>query len=74
MAYAEYTEAELRERIRTLEDGMLLVERGTTFADRGVTYNSANELRDRIEYFKGLLNEHLSGRCKQSYGVASKGF
>lgn len=69
---AAYTEDELRERIRTLEDGLLLVEKGVQFADRGVTYNSSHELRDRIAYFKGLLSSLLGGRSKQSVGYAAR--
>lgn len=68
-----YTEAELRERIRTLEDGLLLVEKGVQFADRGVTYNSASELQSRLSYFKGLLRELLGSRSKQSVGYTSGG-
>lgn len=66
-----YTEAQLRERIQTLEDGLLLVEKGVQHADRGITYNSSNELQSRISYFKGLLRELLGGRSKQSVGYAS---
>lgn len=67
-----YTEAQLRERIETLEAGLLLVEKGVQFGDRGVTYNSSSELQSRIAYFKGLLRELLGGRSKQSVGYAAR--
>lgn len=70
---AAYTAVELRERIRTLEEGLVQVARGVQFSDRGVTYNSASELRERIEYFRQKLASLTGARRKQSKGIASKG-
>jgi hypothetical protein len=74
-----YTADELRDRIRTLEDGLLQVAKGVQFADRGVTYNSAAEIRERIDYFSGQLTQLTSGasvvpRSKQTLGVSRNGF
>lgn len=74
MAYSPYTETEFRERIRTLEDGLVQVARGVNFSDRGVTYNSAEEIRGRIRYFQDLLAQAIGGRSRQSIGVSCKGF
>lgn len=80
MVTTPYTEDELRARIRTLEDGLLQVLKGASFADRGVQYKTAAELEPSIAYFKGLLTSVLddgsaiSRRSKQTYGVLSSGF
>lgn len=70
---APYTEAELRSRIRTLEEGLVQVAKGIQFSDRGVTYNSAQEIRERIDYFRIKLASLTGDRRKQSRGIASKG-
>jgi hypothetical protein len=69
-----YTEEQLRARIETLESGLLQIAKGVTFADRGVQYNSAAELIERIDYFKRLLAELAPTRSKQTYLSAAKGF
>lgn len=67
------TQSQIEERIATLEGGMALVEAGTTFADRGVTYRSAEQLTAQISYYQGRLNS-LLGRARQTLIVSSKGF
>ena len=80
MTSIPYTEDDIRARIRTLEDGLAKVEKGVTFADRGVTYKTAAELTPSLVYFRGLLAEVLATgttvptRSKQTFGVASNGF
>lgn len=76
MATLPYTEEELRARIRTLEEGLLQVAKGVTFADRGVQYHEAAELQERIAYFRGLLGQlsTVTTRPRQFHGVGSKGF
>jgi len=71
---AEYTVDEIRTIIRTLESGLVQVRKGVQFVDRGVTYNSAEEIFSRIRYFQSLLRGFTDGRPKQSLGVACKGF
>lgn len=70
-----YTEDEIRARILTLENGLVQVAKGVTFADRGITYNSAAEILERIGYFRGLLLDlgTTPVRSRQSRLVGSKG-
>ena len=69
-----YTEDELRDIIRDLERGLRIVARGVTFADRGTTYRSTDEILKAIDYFKHELAVLTGGRAKQSVAVAAKGF
>jgi hypothetical protein len=75
-----YTVDELRERIRTLENGLAKIEKGVQFADRGVTYKTADELTPSLVYFKDQLAALLATgttvpvRSKQTFGTSSNGF
>lgn len=50
-----YTEADLLARITALETAFDRHERTVKFADREVTYSSASEIKERINYFKTEL-------------------
>ena len=67
------TPEQIQERIDTLEAGLAKIEAGTSFADRGVTYVTAESLLTRIAYFQGLLVTP-TGRPRQTLITASKGF
>lgn len=67
------SQAEIEERISTLEQGLARVEAGSTFADRGVTYRSVDQILSAIDYWRSKLAT-LLGRPKQTLLVASKGF
>jgi hypothetical protein len=58
--------------IEALETALLRGERSVQFSDRAVTYQSIDDILKAIKYFKGLLVT-LSGRSRQSVGVATKG-
>ena len=80
MVTTPYTVDELRERIRTLEDGLVKIEKGVQFADRGVTYKTADEITPSLVYFKNELATLLApgattpARSKQTLGVSRNGF
>lgn len=70
-----YSEADLVTNITALESALARGERTVQFSDRSVTYASATELKERIDYFVGLLRQVQGGRSKQSFGYAAgKGF
>lgn len=74
--YADFTEEELRGHIRALQLTYARGERTVQFADRSVTYATAEEILRRLRYFEGLLAANLAGRAprpRQAYGTASKG-
>lgn len=69
-----YTEEQITERIETLELGLSTVEAGATFADRGVTYRSVEQIKAAIAYWQNKLDALGGGHSRQFFGVASKGF
>lgn len=72
---AEYTEAEIREKIQALESALDNHEQSVQFADRLVTYKSFDEIRNALEYWKRLLRQKAgAGRRNQSRAYATKGF
>jgi hypothetical protein len=68
-----YTEAQLESYITQLESALARGEQSCTFSDRSVSYRSVDQIVSAIAYFRGLLRA-LTGRPKQSLGVAAKGF
>jgi hypothetical protein len=67
------TAAEITANIAKLESALARGETRVQFADRLVEYRSISQLTDAIAYFRGLQVEQ-SGRGRQSFGVAVKGF
>jgi hypothetical protein len=67
------TADEVRTSIAKLETALARGETRVQFADRLVEYRSISQLTDAIAYFRGQLVEQ-SGRGRQSFGVAVKGF
>ena len=62
-------------KIETLEGGLSVIESGTTFSDRGVTYRTVEELQAAISYWERKLAALDSGsRRRQTLVYASKGF
>jgi hypothetical protein len=68
-----YTEAQLTTYITQLESALARGEQSVSFSDRSATYRSVEEITQAIAYFEQKLRD-LTGRSKQSLGVASKGF
>lgn len=74
--YVDFTEEELRAQLRALHLTFARGERTVQFADRSVTYATADEIRTRIDYLEALLAAQLATaprRPRQAFGTASKG-
>lgn len=72
----DYTEDELRARIRALEDIRVAGVGRVRYGDRETQYRTGAEIDQDITYFKGLLTA-MAGtttRPRQFLGTASKGF
>jgi len=70
-----YTVDQVTAIITALEAGLAHPEHMVTFADRSVTYGTALEITERIQYFQRILDGLSGGRAKQTFAVASgKGF
>lgn len=67
------SQSEIETRISTLQEGLVKVQAGVTFADRGVTYRSVDDILSAIDYWRSQLASAVS-RPKQTMLVASKGF
>lgn len=68
------TLAEAQAARAALQAALAKGERSVQFSDRAVTYRSADELRDAIAYYDGLIARLSGGRKRQVLAVASKGF
>jgi hypothetical protein len=67
------TTIEIQTNITLLETALARGEKDVTYRDRRVTYNSAEDMLKRLQYFKGLLSDALGGRPRQTLLTAEKG-
>jgi hypothetical protein len=67
------TATELQASIAKLETALARGEMRVQFADRLVEYKSTSAILDAIAYLRSQVLA-LSGRGRQSFGVAVKGF
>ncbi len=73
MGATPVTAEDLAANIAKLESALSKGEMSVQFADRTVVYRSISQLTEAIAYFRGQVTEQ-SGRGRQSFGVAVKGF